>query len=127
MGKTKWWQSMIACAIGIGVYGFAAGEARAGLTSVKLQGSGPVYTQAVKPGEGTVTVAISNGNNLNVGYDLIDLRTGGKIVNGTIKKQGSVEKLGTAHAGRTYKLRLRCQEPPWNHTKCRAEGIVSWY
>jgi hypothetical protein len=82
MGEPTWWKSMVACAIGMGVYGFMAREAGAALTSVKLQGSGPVYTQAVQPGEGTVTVGVANGNNLHVGYDLIDLRTGGRLSTG---------------------------------------------
>ena len=127
MSKSQWWKSLVACAIGVGMYGVVVGEAHAGQASVvRLAGSGPVYTQAVQPGKRTVTVTITNYNSLNVGFDLIDLRTGGKIVNGTRTTAGTVQKRGTAHAGRTYKLRLRCQEPPWNYTKCRALGTVSW-
>jgi hypothetical protein len=127
MSKSQWWKSLVACAIGVGMYGVVVGEAHAGQAGpLLLQGSGPVYTRAVKPGARTVKVTVSNNNNFNVGFDLLDVRSGGKILNGTIKNRGNVTKLGTAHAGRTYHLRLRCQEPNWNHTKCNAEGVVKW-
>ncbi|MDR6224055.1 hypothetical protein [Desmospora profundinema] len=93
---------------------------------VNLSGSGPVFTEKFTPGNRQVTVVVETYNNLNVGYDLMDTKDGTKIANGTIKKKGKIERKATAHRGRTYHLRLRCQEPPWNKTKCRAKGVVSW-
>jgi hypothetical protein len=71
-------------------------------------------------------VTVSNGNNLNVGYDLIDQRSKAKIVNGTVKEKRIIQKLGTVYAGQTFMLRLRCHEPPWNRTKCSVLGRVEW-
>jgi hypothetical protein len=94
--------------------------------SVNLSGSGPVYTSSMSPGQRTVSVYVRNYNNLNVGWDLIDQGNGSVISNGTIKDAGSITRNATTHAGRAYKLRLRCQEPVWNNTKCNAYGSVSW-
>jgi hypothetical protein len=102
------------------------GEAHARTISVSLAGSGPVYTQAFSPGERAINFKVDTRNNLNVGFDIIDQRSGAVIANGTIKDRGSRAGTASAHAGRTYKLRLRCQEPRWNRTKCSAVGQVSW-
>ncbi len=93
---------------------------------ISLDGSGPIFSDPLKPGQRSVTVEISNYNNLNVGYDLIDQGDRTVIANGTITDYGSVQKFPTTLAGHTYKLRLRCQEPPWNNTKCNAAGWVDW-
>jgi hypothetical protein len=126
MARQRSWKVIAACALGVGMLAFLPGEASASHYSVRLNGSGPVYTETMKPGRTTVTVTVSNRNNNNVGYDLIDQGNGNVIANGTIKSEGKVTKLGTAHDGRTYKLRLRCQEPRWNRTKCDAVGSVDW-
>ncbi|KAM3099856.1 hypothetical protein ACKFKF_13495 [Phormidesmis sp. 146-12] len=91
-----------------------------------LSGSGPVFSDSLRPGNRVVRVDISNHNNLNVGYDLIDQGDKTVVANGTIKDQGTVSKTATTLARRTYKLRLRCQEPRWNNTKCSASGNVNW-
>jgi hypothetical protein len=94
--------------------------------SVVLSGDGPVVTRTMSPGNRQVTVSITTYNNLNVGWDLIDQGSGDEIANGTITDQGTINRPATTHAGRTYRLRLRCQEPIWNKTKCHAKGTVSW-
>ncbi len=126
MVKPRLWRWSAALALGLGLCGFVSGPAFAAQYAVVLQGSGPVYTDAMQPGYRNVRVTVYNHNNLNVGFDLIEQGTGTVIANGTIKDRGSASKIGTAHAGRRYMLRLRCQEPPWNHTKCNAAGTVSW-
>jgi hypothetical protein len=93
---------------------------------VPLSGDGPVTTSAMSPGNKTMSVVVTNYNNLNVGWDLIDQGSKEEIANGTITDKGSVSRTARAHAGRTYRLRLRCQEPPWNKTKCHALGVVQW-
>ena len=93
---------------------------------VDLSGSGPVYTSTLSPGERQVSVSINTLNNLNVGWDLIDQGNQNVISNGTIKDKGTINRQATTHAGHTYQLRLRCQEPIWNRTKCNAKGTVSW-
>jgi hypothetical protein len=116
----------------VAIRGLASGQVLAGQVQVVLDGSGPVYAPAIKPADpgvsptAGVTVTVSNGNNLSVGYDLIDQRSEATIMNGTVKGKRIIQKLGTAHAGRNYTLRLRCQEPPWNCTKCSAFGRVEW-
>jgi hypothetical protein len=98
----------------------------AGYVLVNLNGSGPVYTKAFSPGERQVKFYITTYNNLNVGFDIIDQKNGSVIANGTIKDKGTRQGYATTHAGHSYKLRLRCQEPFWNRTKCNAQGYVSW-
>ncbi len=93
---------------------------------VDLSGSGPVYSSSMSPGQRQVQVKITNFNSLNVGWDLIDQGSGSVISNGTITDSGNITRRATAHARRTYKLRLRCQEPFWNNTRCHASGRVSW-
>ncbi len=93
---------------------------------VHLSGDGPVYSRTISPGNRQVSVSITNYNNLNVGWDLIDVGNGNEISNGTIKDRGTINRRATTLAGRTYRLRLRCQEPIWNRTKCNAKGTVSW-
>ncbi len=93
---------------------------------VDLSGSGPVYSSSMSPGQRQVQVKITNFNSLNVGWDLIDQGDKSVISNGTITDKGYIGRSATAHKGRTYKLRLRCQEPVWNKTKCHAQGIVEW-
>jgi len=93
---------------------------------ILLSGSGPVFSDPMKPGGRSVTLIVDNLNNLNVGYDLIDQGNNTVIANGTIKDKGNVTKTATALARHTYVLRLRCQEPPWNNTSCRAVGRLEW-
>ncbi len=94
--------------------------------NVQLSGSGPVYTSLMSPGARYVNVKIYNYNNLNIGWDLIDQGNQSVIANGTMTDEGNIVVGATTHTGRTYKLRLRCQEPTWNRTKCRGSGNVSW-
>ncbi|RAL21310.1 hypothetical protein DL897_16865 [Thermoflavimicrobium daqui] len=101
------------------------GEAFAARHGVHLSGSGPVYTGWFSPGSRTVTVSVETHNNLNVGFDLFD-NHGNAIANGTIKDKGKRVVKASTHRGNSYRLRLRCQEPRWNMTKCRAYGEVSW-
>ncbi|MBD1373846.1 hypothetical protein IC620_15990 [Hazenella sp. IB182357] len=101
------------------------GEVFAGSTSVFLSGSGPVYSSNVSPGDTSGKLYISNYTSLNVGFDLFD-QNGNKVANGTVKDYGDREYNVTFHSGKSYYLRLRCQEPIWNNTKCRAKGIVEW-
>ena len=51
MGKPQLWRWSLAWALGLGLYGFVSGPAFAAQAQypVKLQGSGPVYTAAVRP------------------------------------------------------------------------------
>jgi hypothetical protein len=116
----------LVCAIALSFVMSLSADARAGSVEVHLSGSGPVTTSRFSPGSRTVTVRITNRNNLNVGWDLFDVRTGRPIANDTIKSRGQHVVRATTHSGRSYYLRLRCSEPPWNRTKCRATGRVSW-
>lgn len=102
------------------------GDVFAGSAYLTLNGSGPVYSKAFSPGDRQIQLTIWNHNNLNVGFDVIDQGNGHVIANGTVKDRGTYRFYGTAHRGRTYKLRLRCQEPPWNKTKCNASAQVVW-
>lgn len=126
MGIRKSWWSLASLTMALAFMLSFHSTALAASYTVHLSGSGPVYTSAFSPGARTVTVTVETYNNLNVGYDLIDQGSGAVIANGTIKDKGKRTVRATSHAGRTYKLRLRCQEPIWNNTKCSAKGTVSW-
>lgn len=88
---------------------------------VYLNGSGPVYSNWLNP-KSHFRLYVYNSNNLNVGYDVFDSK--GRIVaNGTIKDSGYINRTVTDN-GLKYRLRLRCQEPWWNKTKCNAFGFI---
>lgn len=99
------------------------GDVLATYSGVWINGSGPVYSPVVTADfTGNATVKISNHNNLNVGFDLYDRNTGTVVANGTVKDKGEYRYIATFIKGRKYQLRLRCQEPVWNRTKCNAYG-----
>lgn len=92
-----------------------------GSADVYLVGSGPVYSKWVRS-SGTIQLYIRNYNNLNVGYDVFDSK--GRIVaNGTITDAGNYG-WNITNNGLSYRVRLRCQEPFWNNTKCNARGTL---
>ncbi|MFD1707381.1 hypothetical protein ACFSCZ_11640 [Siminovitchia sediminis] len=91
---------------------------------VYLSGSGPVYSNWLNPKD-HFKLYIYNSNNLNVGYDVFDSK--GRIVaNGTIKDAGTITRSVTDN-GLKYRVRLRCQEPWWNKTKCNAFAYIRDY
>ena len=93
--------------------------------STQLSGDGPVYSEVISSRITNVKVIINNNNNSNVGWDLIDQRSGQKIANGTMKDKGQLVRKAKIFEGRQYKLRLRCQDPIWNRTNCNASGYVA--
>lgn len=101
---------------------FVYGEVSAASKTVYLNGSGPVYSGWIK-GQGKMTIAITNNNNLNVGYDVFDTK-GNVIANGTITDKYAVGRTIQSN-GRSYRIRLRCQEPWWNDTKCWAKASIN--
>jgi hypothetical protein len=90
--------------------------------SVYLSGSGPVYSNWINPRHSNFKLKVYNYNNLNVGYDVFDSK-GRVVANGTIKDAGSISRTVTDN-GLNYRVRLRCQEPWWNDTKCHAKASI---
>ncbi|MEJ9230345.1 hypothetical protein LAV79_12820 [Peribacillus butanolivorans] len=99
-----------------------ADAATATYADVYLSGSGPVYSNWINPRHSTFFLKVYNNNNLNVGYDVFDSK-GRVVANGTIKDKGSIFKYVTDN-GLNYRVRLRCQEPWWNKTKCNAYAKI---
>ncbi|WP_307435079.1 hypothetical protein [Bacillus sp. V2I10] len=112
---------VLAFVVVISVYG----EASAANQTVYLSpstGSGPRYSNWIDGKGDSLFLIVENYTNKNVGYDVYDSK-GRVVANGTITDKGTVKKYVTNN-GYKYKVRLRCQEPWWNDTKCEAYSIL---